>query len=186
MNDAFERRALLIHLGDVLDAMNALLERGKDRTSVQELAAENESLAARPLLMQISPRTTSREFVAQAVRAFAIWPQALLDADLDGERLATSVQRNLFANHPDGWRAYVAAMQTEVPWFGKRAYADRAQDEASADPADSAANDFDSVRADEPGRTVDVERNEGQAEVGRESVEGTVPIYPTWPWKSRS
>jgi hypothetical protein len=102
MNDAFERRALLIHLGEVLETVNALLARGKDRATVRELAAEDESLAARPLLMQISPQTTSREFVAQAVRAFSIWPQALLDADLDGARLATSVQRNLFADNPDG------------------------------------------------------------------------------------
>lgn len=77
-------------------------------------------------------------------------------------------------------------MQTEVPWFGKRAYADRAQDEASAYPADSAASALESGEADEPDRTVDVERNGSQAEVRRESVEGTVPIYPTWPWKPRS
>ncbi|MFM0669817.1 hypothetical protein [Paraburkholderia sediminicola] len=183
MTDAFERRALLIHLGDVLEVMNALLRRGKDHTTVRELAAESEFLAGQPLLMHISPRTTSREFVAQAVRAFSKWPQALLDADLDGERLATSVQRNLFADNPDGWLAYVAAMQAEVPWFGKCAYSDRAQDETSTD---AAADNLDSALADEPGRTADVERNGGQAEVGRESVEGTVPIYPAWPWKSRS
>jgi hypothetical protein len=57
------------------------------------------------------------------------------------------------------------------------------QDVASTD---AAAEDLDSVQADEPGRTADVERNGGQAEVGRESVEGTVPIYPAWPWKLRS
>jgi len=184
MTDAFERRALLIHLGDVLAVMNTLLERGNDRTTVRELAAENASLAARPLLIQISPQMMSREFVAQAVRAFSIWPQALLDADLHGERLATSVQRNLFADNPDGWLVYIAAMQTEVPWFGKRAFSDRAQDEASAD---AAANDLNCAQADAPGPTADVERNGAdQAEAGRESVEGTASIYPEWPWNSRS
>ncbi|NPT56158.1 hypothetical protein [Paraburkholderia elongata] len=182
MTDAFERRALLIHLGDVLEAMNSLLERGKDRAIVRELAAENESLAGRLLLMQIAPQMTSREFFTRAVRAFSIWPQALLDADLDEERLVTSVQENLFPDNPDGWLAYVAAMQTEVPWFGKYAYSDRTQDEASAGLA---ANDLDSATEDQAERTVDVERNGAQAEVRRESVESTVPIYPSWPWKTR-
>ncbi|WP_137958867.1 hypothetical protein [Burkholderia sp. 4M9327F10] len=183
MNDAFDRRALLIHLGDVLEAMNTLQRCGKDRMTVRELAAASESLGGHPLLTHLSPQTTLREFVAQVARAFSIWPQALLDADLDGERLATSVQRNLFAGNLDGWLAYVAAMQTEVPWFGKCAYSDRVKGEALAD---ATANDLCSAQADEPGWTADVERNGGQSDAGRESVEGTVPIYPAWPWKSRS
>jgi hypothetical protein len=118
MNDAFERRAMLLHLGDVLEAVNRLLQCGDGHKTVRELVAANDSLASLPLLRHVSPRMTSGEFVKHATDAFVAWPRELLEPELNREGLASTVQRNLFAGNAEGWLAYVAGLRGEVPWFG--------------------------------------------------------------------
>src|SRR5260370_64625 len=114
MKDAFERRALLLHLGDVLQAVSGLLKCGASHKTVHELAAANESLASFPLLTQISHGMTPQELVQRATDAFFAWPRELLEPELNRERLASTVRRSLFAGNADGWRAYVAALRVEA------------------------------------------------------------------------
>jgi hypothetical protein len=182
MKDAFERRALLLHLADVLDAMNRLLQSGDGHETVQELAATNDSLSAFALLRQVSPRMTSAEFVSRATDAFFAWPRELLEPELNRERLAGAVQRCLFSGNTEGWRAYVAALQGEVPWFGAGLPPAKAGDDVRTGSNDGGSETVQSNGRASPG---DVERNGGQAEDCRESVETSERIYPSWPWKSR-
>ncbi|RDK03490.1 hypothetical protein [Paraburkholderia lacunae] len=182
MKDAFERRALLLHLGEVLEAVNWLLKCDGEKT-VHELAAANASFARLALLTQVSRRMTSKEFVQRATSAFFAWPGELLEPELNRERLASTVQRNLFAGNTQGWRAYVAALSGEVPWFGVglpslKAGADV---QVEVDSPEAAAG---REQLNEEEAAGDVERNGGRTEDPRESVESSERIYPSWPWKS--
>jgi hypothetical protein len=181
MKDAFERRALLLHLGDVLEAVNRLLKCGDDHKTVRELAAANTSLADFPLLTQISQRTTPQEFVLRATEAFFAWPRELLEPELNREHLASTVQRSLFVGNAEGWRAYVAGLKGEVPWFGAGLPSANAGEDVRADSADGAPE---SAQVNEAASTGDVERNGGQPGGRRENVETSERIYPSWPWKS--
>jgi hypothetical protein len=120
MKDAFERRALLLHLGAVLDAMDKVLSHSGDRTTVtlRELVSAQHSLAKLPLLQHVADEMTAQEFVRRVSATFACWPAELLEAGLNRERLAAVVRDALFAANDDGWRAYVASLKGEVPWFG--------------------------------------------------------------------
>jgi len=118
MKDAFERRALLLHLGDVLNAMDAVLKRAGNGRSVQQLVQTEATLAAVPLLAQIADRIEPHEFVQRASAAFARWPSALLEEELNHEQIAATVYGNLFIGNAAGWHAYVAVLKPEVPWFG--------------------------------------------------------------------
>lgn len=187
MKDAYERRSLLLHLGKVLEAVNRLPIDRVDERPVHEIVAEDASLAQFPLLAQLSPGMRTREFVRRAASAFFSWPAALLEAELDREQLALSVQRALFADNPAGWHAYVAVLQQEVAWFGLGVPAVEAIGGAESVPDDDAERpdspDSDTV----PERTDagDIERNDaGAARASRESVESGSPLYPSWPWKS--
>jgi hypothetical protein len=182
MKDAFERRALLLHVADVLDAMNRLLKCADGHETVQELAAANESLAGFPLLRQVAPGMTSAQFVSRATDAFFAWPRELLEPELNRERLASAVQRCLFPDNTEGWRAYVAALQGEVPWFGAGLPPAKAGEAVRTGSNDG---DSETAQANERANPGDVERNGGHAEDCRESVETSERIYPSWPWKSR-
>ncbi len=181
MKDAFERRALLLHLGDVLETVNGLLRCDDNDRTVHELAAANASLAGRPLLTQVSQRMTSKEFVRRATDAFFAWPRELLEPELNCERLASAIQQNLFAGNAEGWRAYVAALRGEVSWFGVGVRLLNAGEDVRADSTEA---DPERVQLNEVAAAGDVERNGGQAEDRRESVESAERIYPSWPWKS--
>src|SRR5258706_1334991 len=181
MKDAFERRALLLHLGEVLQAVSGLLKCGAGHKTVHELAAANASLAGRPLLTQVSQRMTSKEFVRRATDAFFAWPRELLEPELNRERLASALQRNLFAGNAEGWRAYVAALRGEISWFGVGVRLLNAGEDVRADSTEA---DPERVQLNEVAAAGDVERNGGQAEDRRESVESAERIYPSWPWKS--
>jgi hypothetical protein len=117
MKDAFERGALLLHLGDVLEVVSRLLKCGDGHKTVRELAAANDSLGGFPLL-QVSPQMTAEQFVRRGTDAFFAWPRELLEPELNRKRLASTVRRSLFTDNAEGWRAYVAALRSEVPWFG--------------------------------------------------------------------
>jgi hypothetical protein len=181
MKDAFERRALLLHLGEVLQAVSRLLRYGDTPETVHELSAANDSLASLRLLSQISPYMMPKEFAQRAADAFLTWPQDLLEVELDRAALAASVQRNLFAGNPAGWRAYVADMRREVAWFGVGMSPVEFADEAHAD---STAEESGVEVESEAASVTDVERTDGPPADDRDSVETSERIYPTWPWKS--
>jgi hypothetical protein len=165
MKDAFERRALLLHLGAVLDALDKLLARSGDGTAtLRDVLSAHRSLSKLPLLRHVSGEMTAREFAQQASAAFAVWPAALLEAKLNREYLASVVRDGLFATHHEGWRAYVAGLKHDVPWFG---------DGLPMSPrTEAAALREPEHRADEPR---DPQRDATAA--------GTGGVYPSWPWK---
>jgi hypothetical protein len=181
MKDAFERRALLLHLADVLETVNWLLKCDDSHKTVHELAAADDSLARFPLVRHVSLRMTSAEFVQCATGAFLEWPRQLLEPELNRERLASTIQRNLFAGNAEGWRMYAATLRGEVPWFGVGLPLLKAGEDV---PADSTEVDPERVQVNEVAAASDVERNGGQTGGQRESVETSERIYPSWPWKS--
>lgn len=180
MKDAFERRALLLHLGDVLDVIERLSAGGEYKT-LHQLIAANEAFAGIPLLQQVSQQMTPHEFIQRASAAFSAWPRALLEPELNREHLAALVQRNLFPANTAGWRAYVRGLKPEVAWFGDGLPAEDIAAEAHADTYDAAAEDASPA---EPTIVGDVERGEASAMNERESVENGGRIYPSWPWRT--
>lgn len=121
MDENYERRALLLHLGDVLQTTSLLMEYERFDETLGELLAAQPLLADVPLLEYAYERMTVREFSAAALRAFCLWPQLLLETPLDRAALASPVCEHLFAGNPHGWAAYAASLQSEVGWFGKPA-----------------------------------------------------------------
>lgn len=187
MKDAYERRALLLHLGDVLEGIDRLLSDGL--LSVHDLVVADKDLERFTWLSQLSPGMQTEEFVRRAARGFCSWPIELLEPELNHERLALTVQRSVFADNPEGWRAYAGTLQQQVGWFGTGVpwleSAGQAQGvNGDADPPDSP----DSGAVRERLEAHDIERDTGQRMPGsRESVEGVEGgsgFYPSWPWKS--
>jgi hypothetical protein len=167
MKDAFERRALLLHLGAVLDAMDKLLTYSGDRAvTVRELVSEHRALANLPLLRHVPAEVTAHGFMQRVSAAFAVWPAELLEAELDHERLAAVVRDGLFAADVDGWHAYVESVKPEVPWFG---------DGLPVPPAEAGAP---SKAAHRTGESSERQREEESPDTGG--------IYPSWPWKPQS
>lgn len=121
MDEKYERRALLLHLGGVLQTASLLMEHERLDDTLGGLLMAQPLLADIPLLEHAYERMTVREFSAAALRAFCLWPQLLLEMPLDRAALATPVREHLFAGNPHGWTAYAATVQTEVGWFGKPA-----------------------------------------------------------------
>jgi hypothetical protein len=119
MNDAYERRALLLHLGSMLQTLSRLLEWESSDENVGELIAKQPMLADVPLLEYAPEHWSMRDFTAAALHAFCLWPQQLLDEPLDRIALAISVRDHLFASNPDGWAAYAATLRAQVSWFGE-------------------------------------------------------------------
>lgn len=119
MNDASERRALLLHLGAALETLSHILEYERNDETIGELIATQQLLADVPLVEYVFERMTVREFSANLLHAFCLWPQLLLDEPLDRAALALPVRRHLFDGNPRGWEAYLCALRQEVPWFGQ-------------------------------------------------------------------
>lgn len=193
VKDAYERRALLLHLGDVLEAVNRLMicsgdkEGKQDKQTVHEAVAAHDSLEGLPLLTHVSPSMTTRDFVEHATAAFLSWPRELLELELDREQLARTVQQALFTGNAQGWQDYAATLRKAVAWFG----ADLKPVEAGEQPGEAAAGadtqqpdplaDADTGRPD----AGDIERDSGdRSQAARESVENGGRLYPSWPWKS--
>ncbi|MBP0589806.1 hypothetical protein J8I87_08765 [Paraburkholderia sp. LEh10] len=182
MKDAFERRALLLHLGDALHAIEIALAGDARRYTLQDLLNAHAGLAAHAWLAAVPPETSAEDFARRASASFAGWPAQLLEEQVDYTRLALAVRDNLFADHLAGWHAYVDAMKPEVAWFGDGLPAVEAVEasriaEASEDTQARAAD-----MADAADRS-DVERAEERGETQRESVESNAGVYPSWPWK---
>jgi hypothetical protein len=189
MKDAYERRALLLHLGSVLRGASRIAVRQRserDDLPVRNLSAVSELVQALPWLEHLSPQMSEREFVAHALEAFRSWPEDLLELPLDRAKLAAPVREHLFADNPRGWHAYTAMLHGEVAWFGEGlgsgTDASLAQDGDDQDAPD--VPDGGESRAGGQTDIGDVERA-GSGHAGtRESVEGHEAIFPSWPWKS--
>lgn len=118
MDDRFDRRELLLHLGDVLEAMRHVAGATGTYSPVAELASREAALQALPFLQHMSPRMRASDFLKRAASAYASWPRALLETELDRMELASTVQRELFGDDPEGWQSYVDYVRQKVSWFG--------------------------------------------------------------------
>jgi hypothetical protein len=123
---------------------------------------------------------SAEQFVQRVTDAFFTWPRELLEPELNRKHLASSVRRSLFADNADGWRAYVAALRSEVPWFGVGLRSVKVGEDVRSASSDGSPGN---LPADAVPSAGDVERNGGQAENQRESVESSGGVYPSWPWK---
>jgi hypothetical protein len=102
----------------MLEAVSCLSQTGRPDTPVTQLAAQQESLETFVFLRMVAPRMTAAEFGARVASAFFLWPKELLEADLNRNALASTVQHDLFDGNPDGWKEYVVHIQKKVKWFG--------------------------------------------------------------------
>ncbi|HZZ09551.1 MAG TPA: hypothetical protein VFE79_02570 [Paraburkholderia sp.] len=118
MEDRFDRRELLLHLGDMLDAAHGLAGTSDPAASVIQRMQDDDSLQRFGFLRALAPSMTVAEFTQGVAGAFSTWPGTLLDAKLNRDALASAVQCNLFGDNVDGWNAYVSYLQTRVKWFG--------------------------------------------------------------------
>ncbi|MFP3566615.1 hypothetical protein [Paraburkholderia sp. SIMBA_030] len=118
MDDRFDRRELLLHLGDMLDALSCLARTSEPGALVTQLAQGNDSLQNFEFLRALSPDVTVAAFSQGVASAFCMWPRELLEAELNRDALASSVQRHLFSRNVDGWNAYISYVQKQVTWFG--------------------------------------------------------------------
>ncbi|MBN3764783.1 hypothetical protein [Burkholderia sp. Ac-20365] len=183
MKDAFERRALLLHLGDALQAISAALAADAKHHTLHHLLNAHAELGAHEWLAAVSAKMKTTEFAKRASASFEKWPVRLLDEQVDYSALALAVQDNLFADNPSGWRAYIDAMKREVEWFGDGLPFAEAAEELAQMPkleveSAQAPNDVDTPTAD-----ADIERVDEVGDQSRESVESDGRLYPSWPWK---
>lgn len=176
MKDAFERRALLLHLGDALQTLSTALAADAKHHTVHHLQNAHPELAAHAWLTAVSPKMKASDFAKRASASFAEWPALLLEEQVDYTRLALTVRDHLFSDDRTGWRTYVDAMKREVEWFGDALpFAEEpvqaAETARPSDETDTRAND------------ADVERAGEGSDPQRDSVESNGGLYPAWPWK---
>jgi hypothetical protein len=118
MDDRFDRRELLLHLGDMLDIANRLTKANAPDAPVKAAASKDQTLRAHAFLQTLAPTMTVAGFAGAVLATFAAWPEVLLAAEMDSNALALAVQRNLFDNNADGWDAYLAHVRQKVEGFG--------------------------------------------------------------------
>jgi hypothetical protein len=119
VEDSLERRALLLHLGDVLEAIACIMKCADRFNTVGDAVGHEDSLIGFPILRAVDAEMTPLEFARNATSAFFLWPKALLDERLNRHLLASLVQHDLFSGHQSGWDAYVTERRQNVPWFGE-------------------------------------------------------------------
>ncbi|MCG7400092.1 MULTISPECIES: hypothetical protein [Caballeronia] len=154
--DPYERRALLLHLGDVLESVFCLSQCADEYASIGEAVKGNDALAGFTLLGFVDATMPPRDFIRRASGAFFVWPKALLDETLNRPMLANTVKHDLFADNAKGWNAYMEERRKEVPWFGE----DLPEVATSAAPAHEATPAAE-AEAEKPSR------------------------YSTWPWPDK-
>ncbi len=132
MKDAYERRALLLHLGDVLEALSCLSRSDRRHATLGDAIAREDSLASFTWLGYLDAALTPQQVNERATAAFFLWPKTLLDEDLNRSLLASTVQHDLFAGNARGWGRYVKERRTDVAWFaeGLQAPSDEARPES--------------------------------------------------------
>ncbi|WP_213303961.1 hypothetical protein [Paraburkholderia sacchari] len=118
MKDAYERRALLLQLGDVLKMLDYIKAHVRDAQTVGDLVRNYEALAGVALLDSVAQTMTVSELEYRALRAFCRWPQLLLDEPLDHGALAAPVRALLFEDNPYGWESWTGSLARDVPWLG--------------------------------------------------------------------
>ncbi|WP_345816185.1 hypothetical protein AAGS40_18275 [Paraburkholderia sp. PREW-6R] len=118
MDDRFDRRELLLHLGDMLDIASRLTKANAPDAPVRAIANKDETLRSHAFLQTLAPTMTVAGFARAVLATFAVWPEALLAAELDSNALALPVLRNLFDHNAEGWDAYLAHVQQKVEGFG--------------------------------------------------------------------
>ena len=118
MDDRFDRRELLLHLGDVLNAMRHAAAATRPYAPIAELAAGEPSLQALAFLRHMSPRIRVKDFLERAMEAYANWPTMLLETELDRDALAAAVRHALFEHDPQGWDDYASFIRQKIGWFG--------------------------------------------------------------------
>jgi hypothetical protein len=118
MDDRFDRRELLLHLGDMLDAASRLAKGSALDTAVSSRVQNDASLSGFWFLPTLAAKMTVAEFSADVADAFSQWPRELLEVELNRDALALAVQASLFGDNAEGWSAYVGHMQKQVTWFG--------------------------------------------------------------------
>jgi Na+/citrate or Na+/malate symporter len=74
--------ALLLHLGDILEAISCMTKCGHRRDTIGEAYAQEETLASSALHRQIDAEMTAFDFAMCAASAFFLWKE-LLDEGLD-------------------------------------------------------------------------------------------------------
>ncbi|WP_042338970.1 hypothetical protein [Paraburkholderia ferrariae] len=117
MKDAFERRALLLQLGNVLEMLDYVKEHAHGDQTVGDLLRKYE-VPDIPLLANVAQTMTVDELECRTLRAFCHWPALLLDLSLDHYALAAPVRELLFDDNPFGWESYTECLADQVPWFG--------------------------------------------------------------------
>ncbi|MFP3429799.1 hypothetical protein SB781_08645 [Paraburkholderia sp. SIMBA_061] len=145
MDDRFDRRELLLHLGDVLEALNYVARMGRPDAMVVQLAQGENSLQDLEFLRALPSRMTVAEFTKRVTSAFCVWPRELLEVELNRDALASTVQLNLFDGDPHGWKAYVSHVQNKVKWFGTGL--SNIKEGARAEPSHDATDDASPVEA---------------------------------------
>jgi hypothetical protein len=118
MEDRFDRRELLLHLGDVLQALNGLVKTSDANAPAVRYLKEANSLQQFAYLGGLSPDMTVTEFTQRVASAFSLWPRQLLETELDRNALAAAVRDNLFDGNAAGWGTYLDFVQKKVTWFG--------------------------------------------------------------------
>jgi len=117
MDDGIERRALLLHLGDMLEATACVMKCANRFNTVGEAVGQEESLMSFSILRMVDAESTPYEFAKRAASAFFLWPKLLLDEPLNRPLLANLVQHDLFHDNQSGWESYVSELQQQVQWF---------------------------------------------------------------------
>ncbi|WP_248322418.1 hypothetical protein [Caballeronia sp. Sq4a] len=168
IQEPYERRALLLHLGDVLETVFCLSQCADEYASIGDAVRGNDALAGFTLLGFVDARMSPREFIRRASGAFFVWPKALLDESLNRPMLANTVKHDLFEDNPTGWRAYVEERRAEVPWFGE----DLPEIAESAAPAHAAREDAPKQKSEDAPK----QKNETQKP----------SRYLTWPWPNKT
>ncbi|AIO68442.1 hypothetical protein [Burkholderia oklahomensis] len=172
MEEAYARRALLLHLGSVLQILSRLEQQKPDNLSIEALLATNGMLADVPLVEYVVQDMTVREFEARALRSFCLWPQLLLEDPLDYGALALPVRKHLFAGNDTGWKAYASTLREAAPGFGIAGSYTAEPHEAESDFADE-RDDADAEAGDipvEPGADDDDGRLRERAAASVESA----------------
>lgn len=121
VNDAYERRALLLQLGNVLEMLDYIKEHVHGDRTVGDLVSQYPALADVPLLTSVAQTMTVGELEYRTLYAFCRWPHVLLDTPLDRRALASPVRELLFDDNPCGWESYAEWLAADVPWFGSAA-----------------------------------------------------------------
>ena len=81
MDDRFDRRELLLHLGDVLEAISCVANTDRPDASVAQLVNDEKSLQRFAFLRGLAPTINAAEFGKRATSAYSRWPKELLEED---------------------------------------------------------------------------------------------------------